>query len=74
MAEIADETIRRNKRAARKQARQNDWDPDGMRVCMRCGRTVLLSALREDGTGPFCTCTEHGPPMVRVDGEGGEDG
>lgn len=58
-----------NRRAARKQAEKQGFDPEDVLVCVKCGRTVVRKQNafrpgRKDGV--FCTCESAGPPMVQV--------
>lgn len=69
--------IEMNKRAARKQARQNDWPTEKMRVCPECGRTVVFSKnwFNDDPRQGkvACTCKEYGVPMVAPGPEAAND-
>lgn len=66
-----------NKRAARKQARKNDWDIENIRVCIECGRTVYQSPNIHNPDNQtdklYCTCESYGVPMVAVT-KSAEDG
>lgn len=65
-----DEERQKNRRAAKKQAEQNGFDPADMLFCMKCGRTVIRS--QKVGNPGFkdsiyCTCEDIGLPMIPVE-------
>lgn len=62
-------------RAALKLAEKQGHDPEDIRYCLECGRTVIYKRnhFRTDSKtdSVFCTCDDTGPPMVTPRTEGG---
>lgn len=65
-----------NKQAARRLADKRGFDIEEIRVCVKCGRTViqndnLFSDDRQDTL--YCTCDPVGWPMVRIEEDDNDD-